>query len=272
MLADLSLRLAVLLGLMGGLALLETRIPRKAQPRSWGSRAPNLLLMALFFVLNLLLTVGAVGIAARFTAGAAKPISSLGPWTAFFLGIAALDFAAYAVHVLLHKVPVLWRVHRVHHSDELVDVTTAYRQHPLETLLRFACTIVPAALLGISPAATAAYRLLSGINALFEHANIRLSPRLDRALRWLVVTPDMHKVHHSCVASQTDSNYGNIAPWFDRLCGTYVGPVPVVTYGLDLRGDRHRTLVGLLRFPWCDQAGASGSSRRRFSEGAHRQA
>jgi sterol desaturase/sphingolipid hydroxylase (fatty acid hydroxylase superfamily) len=135
----------------------------------------------------------------------------------------------------MHRVPALWRVHRVHHSDRFVDVTTTLRQHPLETLLRFLFIMVTALPLGLPVAAVAAYRLLSVINALFEHANLRLWQPLDGLLSLVVVTPNMHKVHHSRFQPETDSNYGNILSLFDRAFRTFTPTERSarVEYGLD---------------------------------------
>ena len=135
----------------------------------------------------------------------------------------------------MHRVPVLWRAHRIHHADLLVDVTTAYRQHPIETGLRFGVMAATAWALGLPAATVAAYRLLSALNALLEHANLRVRPRLDAWCSLLVCTPHMHKIHHSRRQTQTDSNYGNILSAFDRLFGTFhpTEPSAHVTYGLD---------------------------------------
>jgi sterol desaturase/sphingolipid hydroxylase (fatty acid hydroxylase superfamily) len=168
-------------------------------------------------------------------------------------GVAALDFATYLAHLLLHAVPALWRVHRVHHSDPLVDVTTAYRQHPLETLWRFGFVAGPALALGLPAATVAAYRLLSALNALLEHANLRLWQPLDGALSLALVTPQMHKVHHSRRQAETDSNYGNILALFDRAFGTFTPSARAggVEYGLEGSDTAAAQRLGpLLRLPW----------------------
>ena len=247
---DLVLRAAALLGLMAALALLETLVALR--PAARGARwRVNLGLTLLFLLVNVALTAGAVGVAAQLQPGLFPALGFSGT-PAFIAGIVLLDACAYAAHVLMHRLPGLWRIHRVHHSDEMVDVTTAFRQHPAETLVRFLFTALPAVLLGVPPAAAAAYRMLSGINALMEHANIRVAPALDRALRWLVVTPPMHKLHHSQRQAETDSNYGNILALFDRLCGTYTpaGRENQIVYGLEQPGGDHHSLQGLLSLPW----------------------
>ena len=228
--------MALLLALMAVLAVVESWIPRCASDVARGPRwRVNLALTAIYLALNLLLTVSVIGVAASMDARGFGLLRSLHPPTAlqFAIGLLLLDFFAYVVHVLMHKSPLLWRLHRVHHSDRHVDVTTTFRQHPLEGVLRFAFTAAPALLLGVSAPTTVIYRLLSGINALFEHANLRVDARLDRALRWLIVTPDMHKIHHSRRAIETDSNYANIFSLHDRVFGTYTLSAEALRYGLD---------------------------------------
>ena len=250
--ADISL--IVLLALMAALVAVESWIPLRQQ-RQPGRRTTNLALAALYFVLNFALTAGALVLAAAMAQqqGGMLRELQLGPAWSFVLGVVVLDFSAYVVHVLMHKVPWFWRFHRVHHSDTEVDVTTAFRQHPLEGMLRFVFTFAPAVLLGVSPTATAAYRLASGINALFEHANIRVAATVDRALCWLIVTPHMHKIHHSRLPAETDSNYGNLFPLFDRLCGTFTPTrcAAGVRYGLDeFAAVAKLRLTDLLALPW----------------------
>ncbi|HZP13433.1 MAG TPA: sterol desaturase family protein [Nevskiaceae bacterium] len=228
--------MTLLLALMAALAIVETWIPRRASEVPQGPRwRINLALTAIYLALNLVLTLSVIGIAASMDARGVGALRSLHlPTVAqFAIGFVLLDFFAYVVHVLMHKSPLLWRLHRVHHSDRHVDVTTTFRQHPLEGALRFAFTAAPALSLGVSANATAIYRLISGINALFEHANIRVDARVDRWLRWLIVTPDMHKIHHSRRAIETDSNYANIFSMHDRLFGTYTPRADDLRYGLD---------------------------------------
>jgi sterol desaturase/sphingolipid hydroxylase (fatty acid hydroxylase superfamily) len=172
---------------------------------------------------------------------------------ATLISIVLLDFAAYAAHVSLHKFSFLWKVHLVHHSDVTVDATTSYRHHPIEPLYRLTVTAVVAWTLGVPLAALALYRSLSAVNAILEHANIRVPRLLDRALVWFWVTPDMHKVHHSSERSQTDSNYANLFSFYDRLFRTFTptAVVPSPDYGIDgYRDARQQTLLALLRLPF----------------------
>lgn len=195
----------------------------------------NFALTSLFILMQLLLaaaTVGAADDARHAGIGLLRNLAA--PWNAL-LGIVALDGCAWAVHRLMHASPALWRVHRVHHSDTFVDVTTAYRQHPLETGLRFAFTLVPALALGLAPATVAAYRALSALNALLEHADVRYPRAIEAALGGWLVTPERHKVHHSRERAQTDSNYANILCIWDRVFGTLrpASEAAAVRYGLD---------------------------------------
>jgi sterol desaturase/sphingolipid hydroxylase (fatty acid hydroxylase superfamily) len=151
------------------------------------------------------------------------------------VALVVLDLATWALHWAMHKTPVLWSLHRLHHADTFLDVTTTLRQHPGETLLRTAVTLGAGVLLGAPVAAVAAYRSVSVLNAVFEHANIRLPRRLDHLLAAVWVTPDMHKMHHSNLAAQTDTNYGNLLSLFDRGFGTYTdgSGAGSVVYGLE---------------------------------------
>jgi sterol desaturase/sphingolipid hydroxylase (fatty acid hydroxylase superfamily) len=214
---------------------------------------PNVGLTAFLLLTNLALSFVAAGVAG-FAVSHRVGLLFLLPlpsWANVLAGIAALDLFAYAAHVLLHKTPFAWRFHRVHHSDEAVNVTTAFRQHPGETVWRVLWQLPAIVLLGLPLWIVVLYLTLSAANAQLEHANIRLSERFDRWLRLLFVTPNMHKVHHSRLQPETDSNYANIFSGWDRLFGTYTSRVDfrALRYGLDDLHDRP-TLAGLLRMPF----------------------
>ena len=146
---------------------------------------------------------------------------TLPSWLAFALGLLLLDLIIYLQHVLFHAVPILWRLHRVHHTDVAFDVTTGVRFHPLEILLSMVIKLVAIAALGPPVAAVLVFEVLLNSTSLFNHGNVRIPVALDRVLRWLVVTPDMHRVHHSVVRNETNSNFGFNFPWWDRWFGTY---------------------------------------------------
>ena len=122
---------------------------------------------------------------------------------------------------MFHAVPALWRLHRMHHADLEFDTTTGLRFHPIEIALSMAIKLGVVAALGPPAVAVLVFEVLLNATALFNHANVRLAPRLDRVLRWIVVTPDMHRVHHSIIPAETNSNFGFNLPWWDRLLGTY---------------------------------------------------
>ena len=165
----------------------------------------------------------------------------------------ALDLFTYFAHVLMHKTSLGWRFHRLHHSDKEVNVTTAFRQHPGETVWRILGYILAIATFGIPLWVVIVYLVVSTFNAQLEHSNIRLFAPLDRVLRLFLVTPNMHKVHHSREQIETDSNYSNIFSIWDRIFGTYTPTVDFgrLSYGLDGFDDaKKQTLPGLLKLPF----------------------
>ena len=249
---------AVLLAAMAMLAIFETLVPF-SRKREWRRRhlLPNLQLGAVTLGLNLVFNAGAVLITGWLTArsfgllaGAAVP-----PLAMTAIGFAALDAATYTCHRSMHFLPPLWRAHRVHHADPIVDVTTSLRQHPIEGVWRFLFVMAPAWLLGVPAEAVALYRLVSVVIALTEHMDVKLWEPLDTALSWVFCTPNMHKVHHSRLAIETDTNYGNIFSLFDRVFGTFTPPSPArdVDYGLTGYDDIAAQQFGaLLRLPFRD--------------------
>jgi sterol desaturase/sphingolipid hydroxylase (fatty acid hydroxylase superfamily) len=146
---------------------------------------------------------------------------SLPFWAKCLVSVIALDLVIYAQHVTFHAVPVLWRLHRMHHADLEFDVTTDVRFHPVEIVLSMLIKFGAVALLGAPALAVLIFEVLLNATSMFSHSNVRLPERIDRVLRWLVVTPDMHRVHHSTERRETDSNFGFNLPWWDRLFGTY---------------------------------------------------
>jgi sterol desaturase/sphingolipid hydroxylase (fatty acid hydroxylase superfamily) len=230
---------------------------RFSRPR-WRRALPNAGLTTLLLLTNLALSFAAAsvsGLAVSRRAGLLF-LMPLPEWAGVLIGIAALDFFAYLAHVLLHKLPLAWRFHRVHHSDQAVDVTTAFRQHPGESVWRVVWQLPAIALFGLPLWIVALYLAISAANAQLEHANVRLREPLDRVLRLLFVTPNMHKIHHSRAQQQTDSNYSNIFSVWDRVFGTYTKRVDFDTlrYGLDGLSDRAtRRLGALLAMPFASR-------------------
>lgn len=220
------IRLAAFAAVLLIMAAWERAMPRRTQsvPRAW--RWSNnlgvvvidtLLLRAIFPVA----AVGAALLAEQAGWGLMNRTALPLAWS-LPLTILALDFTIWAQHLLFHRVPVLWRLHRMHHTDLEIDVSTGLRFHPLEIVLSMLIKIGVVLLLGAPPIAVLAFEVLLNATSLFNHANVRLPPAADAALRSIVVTPDMHRVHHSWHAAETHSNFGFNLTWWDRLFGTYV--------------------------------------------------
>ncbi|TJY58277.1 sterol desaturase family protein [Sinimarinibacterium sp. CAU 1509] len=220
-----AIRLMIFIGLIVVLLLAESRWPRRGGERLRGLRWPaNLGLVVIDSIaVRLLLGAGAVGVAlwAEARPFGLFPLLALPAWISGLLGIVLLDLLIYFQHRVFHAVPPLWRLHRVHHSDIEFDVTTAVRFHPLEILASMLIKMAAVALLGVPAWAVVAFEALLNGTAMFNHANLALPSWLDRGLRWVVVTPDVHRVHHSVHRDETDSNFGFNVPWWDRLFGTY---------------------------------------------------
>ena len=175
-------------------------------------------------------------------------------WLYVIAGLLLLDLiGAYTAHLVEHKVKPLWMIHLVHHSDHHVDTTTANRHHPLESIIRYVFTLTGVFLVGAPIGIIMLYQSLSVVLSQFNHANIKLPKQIDKALSWVIVSPDMHKVHHHFVLPYTDSNYGNIFSIWDRLFGTYMYLDPEkITYGVDTFPDEkeNSSIVGLLKQPF----------------------
>jgi len=175
---------------------------------------------------------------------------------AALFGVMALDLFTYFAHLLMHKSWVGWQFHRVHHSDKEVNVTTAFRQHPGETMWRILWYVFAIAMFGIPLWIVVLYQVVSALNAQLEHTNIILFTPVDRLLRLVIVSPNMHKVHHSRDQSETDSNYSNIFSIWDRIFGTYTATVDFyeLRYGLNGFDDREKqTLPALLKLPFINE-------------------
>ncbi|PWL38092.1 sterol desaturase [Flagellimonas aquimarina] len=175
-------------------------------------------------------------------------------WLYVVLGVMLLDLiGAYTAHLVEHKVKPLWMVHLVHHSDHNVDTTTANRHHPLESLIRYTFTLIGVFIVGAPIGVIMLYQSLSVVLSQFNHANIRLPKKVDNAISWFIVSPDMHKVHHHYKLPYTDSNYGNIFSIWDRLFGTFMRmDVNSIVYGVDTFPDEkeNSSIMGLLKQPF----------------------
>jgi len=220
-----AVRLSAFFGVFALMALWEAAVPRRA--RLYPRRVRWLNNLALVVLNSVLLRLAFPVAAVSFAALAGERgwgllnIFAVPYWAAFLMALAALDFAIYLQHVMFHAVPLLWRLHRVHHADPDFDVTTGARFHPIEIVLSMLIKLAVITVLGAPAAAVLAFEVLLNATAMFNHGNVRLPPRVDQWLRRLLVTPDMHRVHHSVDDDETNSNFGFNLPWWDRLLGTY---------------------------------------------------
>ena len=192
-------------------------------PRSKRWPANLLLVVINNAIVRLMFPVAAVGAAvyAQDLRWGVFNIVMLPGWVVFILSMLVLDAAIYFQHRIFHRLPWLWRIHRVHHADQEFDVTTALRFHPLEILLSMAIKIAVIMMLGAPPIAVIVFEIVLNATAMFNHGNVQLTAKADRYLRMFLVTPDMHRVHHSVIPQETNSNFGFNLPWWDRLFGTY---------------------------------------------------
>lgn len=245
---EILIRQGVFLGVLGTMLLLEWLIPKRPSSLpKWRRDASNLSIslinsLALRFLLPLLAVDAALlaeekGWGLFNLPGAGNLIP--GPLV-FALSLLLLDLAIYAQHVVFHLVPALWRLHAMHHVDRDIDTTTGIRFHPLEILLSMGFKIALVFTLGIGPIAVIAFEVILNATAMFNHANIALPRTADRVLRALIVTPDMHRVHHSVIRRETDSNFGfNLSLW-DRLFGTYRAEPEKGHQGMEIGLAEHR--------------------------------
>ncbi len=241
------------------LALGEWLLPRRPRHAHTGWRwSSNLALVALnTLTVRLIAPLGAVTVALladEHEWGVFRRLD-LPEWLVVMLAVVALDLAIYLQHVLFHAVPLLWRLHRVHHADLDLDVTTGLRFHTIEILLSLGIKLAVVAALGTPALAVLIFEVLLNATSMFNHANLRLPRPLDRLLRLVLVTPDMHRVHHSWLRAETNSNYGFNLPWWDFLFGTYT-PQPAaghegMTIGVaEFRDERQvDRLPGMLLLP-----------------------
>jgi sterol desaturase/sphingolipid hydroxylase (fatty acid hydroxylase superfamily) len=255
------LRLSIFLGLFGLFALTESLLPRRQRVQTrrarwltnWSITVLNTLTLRLVALALPLLAVGAALDASAQGWGLFNHLA-WPPWLEFLLAVLILDLAIWAQHLITHKVPLLWRLHRVHHADRDMDVTTAIRFHPVEIALSMLLKIGLVYLMGPSAIAVLAFEILLNGTAMFNHANIRLPAGLDRVLRAVLVTPDMHRVHHSVHRDEHDSNYGFALSIWDRAFGTYI-PQPReghdgMTVGLGWQDERPARLGWSLLLPF----------------------
>lgn len=268
---EAAIRIAFFLGIFSAVAIAEMIVPRRclttSKQRRWfaniGIIAVNTVFIRLFF------SAGAVGIAIFVSErnwGVLNNISA--PyWLAVILSVLFLDFVIYLQHVMFHAVPTLWRLHMMHHADMDIDVTTGTRFHPVEMFLSMLIKAAAIIVSGAPPLAVMIFEVLLNGTAMFNHGNVKLPIGLDAILRLFVVTPDMHRVHHSVLPVETNSNYGFNLPWWDRLMGTYrsqpMNGHTDMTIGLkQFRNPDKLGLMNILLMPFRAAQGSYAINRR----------
>lgn len=269
-----AIRLGFFLGIFAIIALWEIAAPRRELTVSKALRwLNNLGLVALnTLLLRLLFPAAAVGMAV-FVANQGWGLLAyleVPFWLTVPLAIVVMDLVIWLQHVMVHAIPILWRLHRVHHADLDFDLTTGARFHPVEIILSMFIKFATVVLLGPPVLAVILFEVILNGMAMFNHGNIRLPPGLDRVLRWFVVTPDMHRVHHSIEDDETNSNFGFNLSWWDRLSGTYRAQPRNGHQGMaiGIRGHRQTRevswLPGLLVLPFRGRVTAYVINRRSW--------
>ena len=247
--------------LVGGITffwLLEGALPLfKFNYKKWKHAFPNLFFTATTIVINFTLAFVLLKTADWVQVnefGIINWLPEMPLWLYVVLGVLLLDFfGAYLAHFVEHKVKPLWMVHLVHHTDHKVDTTTANRHHPLESMIRFSFTLLGVFVVGAPIAIVMLYQSMSLIFTQFTHANIKMNKKVDKALSYIIISPDMHKVHHHNMLPYTDSNYGNIFSIWDRVFGTYMYmDREKIVYGVDTFPDEftNSSLLELLKQPF----------------------
>lgn len=270
-----TIRLSFFFGVFFVMALWEIRSPCRALTVSKGVRWTNNLGLVFLntIVLRLLFPAAAVGVAT---------VAEKMDWGFFnfyeipstlsvVMAVIAMDFIIYLQHVMVHAIPVLWRLHRVHHADLDFDVTTGARFHTLEIILSMLIKFATILLIGAPVVAVIIFEVLLNATAMFNHGNVRLPKGVDRIIRWFVVTPDMHRVHHSVEDDETNSNFGFSLPWWDRLFGTYRDQPRAGHEGMVIGIHKYRDakqvdqLPGMLMLPFIGKISGYAINRREWS-------
>ncbi|MGQ0810551.1 MAG: sterol desaturase family protein [Nitrospiraceae bacterium] len=268
---DTLIRLVAFLGVLGLMAAWEVLAPRRrlatSKLRRWAANCSVVALNAV--IIRVLFGAGAIGMAVLAVEHGWGVLSSLSwpPWLKGILAVIALDLLLYLQHVLFHAVPAFWRFHMMHHADLDCDVTTGVRFHPIEVAISMVFKLAAIVVIGASPAAVLTFEALLNVTSMFNHSNVLMPAAVDRILRWFLVTPDMHRIHHSTFPSETNTNFGFNLPWWDRLLGTYraapAGGHEGMTLGLEQFRDPARlSLPGMLLLPFVSKPGRYPLSRK----------
>ena len=269
---EATIRLGAFIGVFTTMALWEAVAPRRPSSYSRLARWPsNVAIVALNTVLlRILLPATAVSLAllaAQRNWGLLNNLR-LPWWSTVVVSVVLLDLATYLQHVMFHAVPALWRLHRMHHADLDIDLTTGARFHPIEIILSMLIKFGVVAALGASAVGVLIFEVLLNATSMFNHGNVRIPVGLDSWLRWFGVTPDMHRIHHSILVGETNSNFGFNLPWWDRLLGTYRDQPAAghqgMTIGIEqFRDGRELWLDRMLLQPFRGPVGAYAITWRR---------
>ncbi|MFO8240516.1 MAG: sterol desaturase family protein [Dissulfuribacterales bacterium] len=262
--SEMIIRAGAFAGIFAVLATAEVFAPRRwlrtSKKQRWFANlaliALNPLSLALIFPI---LPIGLALIASEQGWGLLNNLT-IPYWLKIISGMVLLDLAVYIQHVLHHAIPILWRLHMMHHADMDIDMTTGLRFHPIEIIVSMVIKLAAVAALGVPPVAVLIFEVVLNGTSMFNHSNLHIPEKLDRILRLIVVTPDMHRVHHSVVIQETNSNYGFNLPWWDRLFGTYKdqpdqGHIDMVIGLSQFRESEKLTLPHLLMLPFTGDTG-----------------
>ena len=254
-----TLQSGLLIAAIVGMLVWETWVPRRAfavpLALRWFNQVSLTALGAIFVRFGAPIAAVALATLVQVEGWGLLNLVAVPSWVSIVLGLLAIDLGMYVQHRLFHAIPLLWRFHQIHHSDLDVDCGTALRHHPVETFVAQAFDLALIALVGVPAVAVLAGYTVAALVAIFNHANIMVPRGADRALRWFVVTPDMHRIHHSEEISEQNANFGEMFPWWDRLLGTYVAHPSAGQEGLRVgvrgRHEPNSFSVGwLLRLPF----------------------
>jgi len=269
--SQLLIRMAGFLGVLTLMALWEVGAPRRSFSMPRGPRwFVNITVVVLDSVIVRLLfaagTVGMAMVAIERNWGLLNQLS-WPSWLNILLTVIALDFVLYLQHVMFHAIPLFWRFHMMHHADLDCDVTTGVRFHPVEVVLSMVIKLGAVLLFGAAPVGVLVFEIVLNATSMFNHSNIWMPVVVDRALRWMIVTPDMHRIHHSVLPQETNSNFGFNLPWWDRLLGTYredpLRSHTIMSLGLEqYRDPRGLTLRHILALPFVGAPGRYPLARK----------
>jgi len=268
---EVVIRLGFFFGIFALMAIWEVLTPRRSlitsKTRRWLSNLSITFLNSV--VVRLVSPIMPVGMAllAQKSGWGLLNNFNLPYWLEVAVGVIVLDLVIYLQHVMFHTVPVLWRLHMMHHADLDFDVTTGLRFHPIEMILSMGIKLSVVVLMGPPVLAVGMFEVFLNATSMFNHGNIRLPSSIDRRLRLIVVTPDMHRVHHSVVIRETNSNFGFNLPWWDHLLGTYRNQPAAghegMTIGLSQFRDAKRlALLWMLALPFIGKPGEYAINRR----------